>query len=165
MVHILAGVTTLRDSFSVTKSVCCLLTVCIRIQTTEIKLKETHWKLTFSHICGNRSNDVRKRPQGTLNLQIKVIVKGLFHADNSRQLLKQITRNNQSYGPAVLLTTHRWALLNVDLVYVVLCVTTGQFPRGLVWLVRKMLVPKDVLQLLQISSFMSCSINLYESQG
>jgi len=27
-----------------------------------------------------------------------------------------------------------------------------------------MLVPRDVLQLLQISSFMSCSISLYETQ-
>lgn len=37
----------------------------------------------------------------------------------------------------MLLITHRWALLNVDLVCVVLCVTIGLFPTGL--------VPRDVL--------------------
>lgn len=92
VVHILAAVTTLRDSFSIIKSICCLLTVCSRIQTTEIQLKEIPRTLTSSHIYRSRSNDTWKRPQGSLNLGVKVIVKGLFHADSKRQLLKSTPR-------------------------------------------------------------------------
>lgn len=46
--------------------------------------------------------------------------------------------NNQSCGAITLLTTNKQVLLNVDFVYDMLYVTIGQFPRGLVWLLRKM---------------------------
>lgn len=118
VVHILAAVTILRDSSSIIKSICCLLTVCSRIQTTEIQLKETPQKLTSSHIYRSRSNDTRKRPQGSLNLRVKVIVKGLFHADNKRQLLKSTPRtlsrsaHHTEVGPASCRPYRCWAVCN-----------------------------------------------------
>lgn len=49
----------------------------------------------------------------------------------------------QLYGTAMLLTSNRKALLNVDFVYISVHVNTGQFPRGLMCPERRMLVPRD----------------------
>lgn len=105
-----------------------------------IKPKKTHQKFTFSCVYGHRSTDIQKNPQCTLNLQIKATVKGLLHADNHAEWDSHV---GQLYGTAMLLTSNRKALLNVDFVYISVHVNTGQFPRGLVWPERRMLVPRD----------------------